>query len=244
MPKIFDVPFTSAASFEAVSVSANGTHDFGRNHPNGMPGRLEIADACLQVTLYPTDAKTNLGLRSEVTIGTFPTNSGEYWSQFEFRLPEDWAYQDLVFVGSWYATPDAGDPTKHVPMGFRLTNGAFAVIVPQSFTSVSNNGETVVRAKVEPGRWYRVTCRTNLQQTATGFREIYLDRVPILKQSGIITTYDDAIGPYFKCGVYVDGTSFDRLRIWFRNFAVWQGNDGFNAILGGVPEVPPRALQL
>lgn len=242
MAKISDVSFASTASFAGISVSANGIHDFGNNRPFGIDGRLEIADGSLQATLYPTDTLTNLGLRSEVKILTLPTNSGEYWTQFEFKLPEDWSYDDFVFLGSWYATPDSGDPTKHVTMGFRLIDGCLAIIVPQSFVSVSNNGETMVRAAITPGRWYKVTCRVNLQQTATGFREVYLDNVPILRQTGIITTYDDVSGPYFKFGVYVANTSFSMLRIWFKNATAWSGNNSYQDVMGSVPLSPQRHI--
>lgn len=241
MAHLINIPLTR--TLEGTILAALGKNLDGSTFPEGVPERLEIIDGALQATVYPHDTLTNNGRRAEVVIGTFPSNTGEFWSSFDFKLPMDWTFKEMVMLGSWYPTPDAEDPTKHVTMGFRIANTSILLIVPETLPGNTNTGRTVARAEISRGEWYTLTCRINLQTDSTGFREVYLNRVPILKESGIATTYFDVAGPYFKFGVYSGEYNYRYLRIHFRNASMWSGNDGYQKVMGGPPRLPPRMIQ-
>ena len=245
MAKIFDTPFSSTIG--SAKVSAIGIYALGAAYPNGIPNRLDIIDGALRSSLYKDDAYTNGGPRSEVEIGTFPTNSGTCWSTFDFMLPSNWSYTKLVMIGSWYPTYDGGDAAKHVTIGLRLLGTTFLVIVPDSLPSETDSGKTIARMDLERGRWYSLCIRVGLATDDTGFREVYVDGIPISREFNIPTTYVDAVGPYLKAGMYDGSHNNDYvtpLQIWLRNFKMWTGNEGFSSVLGTVPKLSGSALLL
>lgn len=243
MTRIFNAPLTQ--NFGAATLRANGVTVSGDPYPaGGIQNRLEIINGALEATVYQDDPLTFSGRRAEVEIGIFTANSGICWSTVDFMLPEDWAYSKLVMMGSWYPTPDSGDGTKHVTIGLRLLGSTLLIIVPDSLPGETTTGKTVARMELERGRWYSICIRAGLATDATGFREVYIDGVPILREFGIETTYTDTVGPYFKVGPY-DGNSyndFGLLRIYYRNAAMWTGDEGFQAVMGRVPRTPSRLL--
>lgn len=244
MSLIKSVPFSQ--DFAGVFLSANGQNLIGSNYPQGIPGRLEILGNALQTTVYPNDALTHLGRRAEVEIGSYAANSGEIWSKFDFMLPSGLSYTQDWSFGSWYATPDVGDTTKYVPLGFRIdVNGQLHIQSGADMPTESTNKVTLVRHPLQTDTWHTIVCHALLSTTA-GAREIFLDRVPIFRDYGLPTTYIDAAGPYLKLGPYahVAGNTYGYLRMYFRNVEMWIGSNGYQSVMGGAPIAPTRVLQL
>lgn len=233
MAKIFDETFSQ--NFGTSTLRSNSISVSGNPYPGtGIPRRLEIVGGVLEATVYQDDPLTFLGRRSEVEIGTFTANSGTCWSKVEFMIPTDWTYEKLVMMGSWYPTPDGGDGTKHVTIGLRLLGATLLIIVPDSLPGETTTGRTVARMDLQRGHWYSLCIRARLATDATGFREVYVDGVPILREYGIATTYTDTVGPYFKIGPY-DGNAyndFGSLKLHFRNATMWTGDAGFQDVMG------------
>lgn len=126
-----------------------------------------------------------------------------------------------LVAGQWHATEDEGDAPSSPPLAFELS-GSELVIYTQSTTTPrhAKNPEGIERARV-PGiardRWYRISydVRFNPQR---GELAVRLDRRTIF--SGPIPIgYADAVGPYFKFGIY-RAKSPERLAVRYRNLSI------------------------
>jgi hypothetical protein len=238
--------FPLDVDFSGTYLQANGVAGRGDNMLTGISGRLEIINRVARTTLYGTDRQTNFGYRSEIRFGTFP-NSGECWSSVDFMIDPLWTTNNIATIGSWYPTPDAGEELllKHVNIGLRLVDKDTLVVnVPAAvLPAISNTGKTVAVTKLQQGRWYNITIRINLQTTAVGWREVYLNHVKIFGEYNVPTAYDDAAGPYFKMGPRTLSQDYGVVRMWFRNARQWTGNESFSTVMGGVPVPPLRMLR-
>jgi len=244
MTQLFNFPLD--VDFAGTYLQANGIDGRGDNMLSGISDRLEIINGVARTSLYGADRQTNYGYRTEITFGTFP-NSGECWSSVDFMIDPLWTANNVATIGSWYPTPDAGEEllVKHVNIGLRLVDrDTLFVNVPAAvLPAVSNIGRTVAVTKLQQGRWYNITIRINLQTTAVGWREVYLDRVKIFGEYNVPTAYEDAKGPYFKMGPRTLVQNYDMVRMWVRNARQWSGNENFSTAMGGVPVPPLRMLQ-
>lgn len=242
MAKLIDIPLST--DFSALpSLVSNGIFDTGLNLRNGIPDHVEIVGGAARLKLYRTDDAEQYNLRTELKFGAFPNGTGEYWSKLDFKY--DWDYTGYVAIGSWYATPDAGDGTKYVPIGYRIRNHCLVIQVPVGLPAETLNFKTVATVPIVRNQWHVLCTHVNLQTDNTGFREIFLDGAPILREFNIPTTYFDAVGPYLKMGPY-DGAReklLDAVTFYLRNVTMWSGNDGYQAVMGSVPRTPRRLLQ-
>ncbi|ODT75483.1 MAG: hypothetical protein ABS69_10745 [Nitrosomonadales bacterium SCN 54-20] len=238
--------FPLDTNFAGTYLQANGVDGPGNWQLAGLSDRIEIVNGMARLSLYGTDAETNFGHRTEVTFGTFP-NSGEVWSSVDFMLDPVWTTDNVATIGSWYPTPDPGEESivKHVNIGLRIADRTtlFVNVPDIVLPAITANGRTVAARKIEQGRWYNVTIRINLQTNATGWREVYLDRVKIFGEYNVPTAYVDANGPYFKMGPRILTQDYDMVRMWVRNSKQWTGNESFTTTMGGVPVASPRILQ-
>jgi hypothetical protein len=239
--------FPLSTSFAGTYLQANGVGASGNGTLAGLSGRIEIIDSAARLSLYGADAETNFGHRTEVTFGTFP-NSGEVWSSVDFMLDPLWTTDNVATIGSWYPTPDAGEESiiKHVNIGLRVIdkNTLFVAVPAITLPAITSSGKVVALRKVEQGVWHNVTVRVNLQTTATGWREVYLNRVKIFGEYNVPTAYVDAVGPYFKMGPRTLEQDYDMVRMWVRNAKQWTGTESFTTTMGGVPVSPARHVAL
>jgi hypothetical protein len=244
MTQLFNFPLD--VDFAGTYLQANGMEGPGNTMLTGMSDRIEIVDGAARLTLYGTDAETNFGHRTEVSFPAFP-NSGECWSSLDFMIDPLWTTNGVSGLGSWYPTPDAGEQllVKHVNIGLRIVDQEtlFVAVPATTLPAVTSIGRIVAARKVEKGKWYNVTIRANLQTNATGWREVYLDRMKIFGEYNVPTAYEDANGPYFKVGPRTLSQDYDMVRMWVRNVKQWTGNESFPAVMGEVPVSPLRMLR-
>ncbi|SDZ86149.1 heparin lyase I family protein [Nitrosospira multiformis] len=244
MTQLFNFPLD--VDFAGTYLQANGIEGPGNKMLSGISDRLEIINGAARTTLYGTDRQTNYGYRTEIQLGTFPS-SGECWSSVDFMIDPSWTTNNFSGLGSWYPTPDPGEEltVKHVNIGLRLVNrDTLFVNVPAAvLPAVSSTGKTVAIAKIQQGRWHNVTIRVNLQTTAVGWREVYLDRVKIFGEYNVPTAYEDATGPSFKMGPRTLVQDYDKVRMWVRNARQWTGNESFSTVMREAPVSPSRMLR-
>ncbi len=239
--------FTLDTSFAGTFLQANGTSISGNSSPNGIADRIEIVNNAARLTLYGTDAETNAGHRTGVRFGTFP-NSGECWSSADFMIDPLWTTNNYSALGSWYPSPDAGEESivKHVNIGLRIVDKdtLFVAVPATTLPAVTDTGKIVAARKITQGKWHNVVIRVNLQTNATGWREVYLDRVKIFGEYNVPTAYDDANGPYYKMEMRTLSQDYDMVRMWVKNAKQWTGNESFSITMGGVPVAPVRNVAL
>lgn len=245
MAKILDLPFQNATDFPLCRyLGANGIFETGPELPNGIPGHITIdSGACRLYVNTTTDLDTAGWKRTEIDFGAFPTANGEFWTSFEFR--RDWGFDEYVVIGSWAPLINGASGTTYVPIGFRIRNQNLIIQAPKDLSVIGFNNQDLGVAPIGVGKWHKVVAHVNLQPNNTGFREVFLDGVPMFRQYGIPTTYGTADGHYFKLGPY-DGEhllKFEEATLYIRNVSMWSGLGSYQTVMGNVPYIPHRKLQ-
>lgn len=234
-----------SSNFNGLQLQAIGQYVNGSDHPEGIPGRIEIGQGVAQVTLVQGDPKTSLGNRSELIWLPY-SSFGEYWYTFEFMVPVTWNYTKPIAIFSVHDIPDNGDLPRHPELGLRVADNLLRIEIPAATLpteSLEFNRAAFIPFKF--GEWTKLALHSNWQTTNSGFREVFINGIPYLRQFSIPTHYDDVSGPYAKFGVY-DYTAqqdFGILTAYFRNIKMWSGNDGYQTVMGGIPIIPPRMLE-
>lgn len=244
MPQIIDYPLIN--DFSGVStLQAGGQIVSGNAFPGGIGSYLRISGGAMEATVAHDDPVTALGRRSEITAPADPRE--ERWYAWEFMVPR----QDVSHpfsVMQIHDTPDLEDAPRYPNFLVTLEGGQIVISVPSAVLPAQEAyGRRIAIADLEFDRWYACCLHVKWAIDNTGFREFFLDRVPYMREFGVPTHYDDATGPYLKLGVYNFYGSYPSggfLHIGrFRHASVWSGNDGYHAVMGGVP-VPQKSKLL
>ena len=239
MTLVASYPFTDFSGVQGVS--GNGQVLAGASYPQGIPDVLTIENGAMRAFLSDSHAITTVGHRTEMYL-TPDANSGEVWYAWEFMLPAAYwaAYTGgALTTGQWHDSNDVGDGARQPNAMFQVLGGVLYITWPRA--ALPTEGTQFDRfplIELEWDRWYSVCVRVNWQITTTGFREVFVDRVQRFRQWNVATAYDDTVGPYFKLGIYntSGGNSEDKVA-YFRNLKRWSGNDGYQAVVGGVPVI-------
>lgn len=245
MTLVASYPFTDFSLVQGVS--GDGQVLAGASYPQGIPGVLTIENGAMRAFLTDSHAITTIGHRTEMYL-TPDSATGENWYAWEFMLPA--AYWQGYSVGSLtigqlHDTNDVGDAARQPNFMLQAHHGNLCVVWPRAtLPTESISYDRFAVADIEYDRWHSVCVRINWQITATGFREVFVDRVPVYRQWSVPTAYDDVVGPWFKLGIYntSGGLSGDKVA-YFRNLKRWTGNDGYQAVMGGVPVIAARMQQ-
>ena len=239
------VPFRSSSDFiKCRWLGANGEFASGASLPDGIANRIYVEDSvCKLYVDTAADAPDASGWkRSEIDFGEFPAAFGEFWTVFDFKY--DWTFSEYVVIGSWAVMINGSSGTTYVPLGFRIKNHCLLIQSPADSWAISFSNQELASVPITPGKWYRVCAHVNLKSDATGFREVFLDGVPIVRQYNVQTTYSTATAHYFKLGPY-DGDhlqAFPYASMSLRNVSMWSGNDGYQTVMGCVPRTVARLL--
>lgn len=243
MPKIADYPL-SATFAGLATMQAMGQIVAGNAAPNGIGDALTIRDGVMVARVRDSDPMTALGRRAEITAP--PDAREERWYTWDFMVPEH-DISHPFSVMQIHDTPDGGDTDRYPNFLVTIEAGQIVISVPRAVLPTQDGfGRRIAIADLEFGRWYSCALHVKWSIDNSGFREFFLDQVPYLRESGIATHYDDAVGPYLKLGVYnfygsYPPSGFDHTA-HFRNAAVWSGNDGYSGVMGGVPMAPVSML--
>lgn len=255
MPLLTSWPMTS--SFAGVpSLQANGSSGAtGDAFPNGIDGRLEIVrdptgvrGNVMRSRLYETDAVVSSYQRSEIanTADTF----GEFWHSWKMMLGDDWTNLNEPFsLMQLHDTPDGGDPVKAPNFLLTLLTGHLRGIVPDQ--TLPTEG-TVFRRVGSVGaqllRWYDCCVHVNWTKSGTaGFREFFIDGVPVWREVNVVTSYDDVAAPFLKLGVY-NGLSanagWTQRTAYYSDIRIWSGSATYEQGLNRQIAQPRRLTKL
>lgn len=253
MPIVDDVPMQgNFPQVAGLGFQADGVIVGVADAPTGIPGKIEIQGDWMVSTLDESDAWTASGLRSEMYLS--PDARGEWWYNWEFMIPPGWSIDDHKFiVMQIHDSPNKAAPEYlprhptfliYVEKATSADTLHFVVRVPGAILPTqSQDMRTVNAVPMSLGRAYRFCLHVNWQIDSTGFRELFIDGEPIMREYNTPTTYDDATGGYLKLGVYRGSTPEDighRVAM-YRRVQVWSGNDGYQTVMGRAP-VPARRL--
>lgn len=234
------------STFAGVSsLQANGSALRGDAYPSGITGTFDLVDAAAKITVRDTDAGTFGDRRSEMVFSHKLDPTGERWYTWNFMVPSNWNFSTGMAIMQIHETPDAGAPGKAVQFVLMLENNQLVARVPVDVLTPGNSSYRLGNHPFEFGRWYSMCFHANWQLTAIGFWELFIDGVPMFRQYGIANAYDFAVGGYLKLGIYNfnKANGWGSKTIYIRDVNIWSGNDGYQAVMGGVPLAPPRMLQ-
>ena len=168
--------------------------------------------------------------RSEVSSGEKLDFGQTYTLSYQFMLePGARNTQDNVKIGQLHGTPDAKDSNDLGPVfALQLDGEKLKVVVRHDANAVTSgrvednfiytDGADLVR-----GHWYNFQLVFRLDPQGRGLLEVWRDGVEITHYEGSLG-YNDAVGPYWKQGVYRAGGSNVTLAVNFKNTALELGD--------------------
>ncbi len=241
------VSYPLNSSFTGVTqLQSRGTIDTGDNLPAGIAGGLIIENGVMASTIHDTDDVTAIAVRSEIVA---PSNTfAEWWYLWEFMIPSDFAPQtDPISLMQTHDTPDVGDGNKWVPFAlYWLPSDMLATYVPAAALPAEGaNGTIAAMSTFTRGTWHSACLHVKWSAGNSGFREFFLDGIPLFRHHSLATMYTDTTGPYFKLGCYdaTHNARFGTAKAYFRNVEIWSGNDGYQTVLGQLPSMPPQRME-
>ncbi len=242
----FDSP---SADFSSVpSIGGNGISGAGSLRPYGIPDVLTLENGWMRAFHADWHAYVANGPRTEIylAVDTFGTES---WYTWDFMLPAGfWSdFTGITTFGQMHDSPDDGNTTPRQPNFMLQYNNRNLQATWPSATLPAQ----VSASRQVPGiyldfdRWYSMCIRFSWKTDATGFREVFCDRVPICREWNVPTSYSDTAAPYFKLGLYItnNGNLAGDKVLYIRNLKRWSGNDGYTTVMGGVPTIGTRLVQ-
>ena len=257
MAVLLDAPLTGTFTGFDAAQAINTTVD-----PRGLvapiPGRIEINTAPDGATaamscITPSDPLTYGGIRSEFDWTPEAAHAGgaaaERWYVWQVYFPQDLNPGEQISFMQIHDSPDGGEsPVKYPNFEFMVQNGVvFATVplnVPSELTSTGRplNG---VRVPVVRGRWVTCALHTNWASDVTGYLDAYFDGIRIGREWLRASGYTDAVGPYWKLGLYdfTHNGIATTYRAWYRNAKVYSTGHSEQEVLGAAPRSPaPRLL--
>lgn len=247
MTLLTHLPLTSTfANDTRIFLQAIGKELRNDVAPHGIPDNLIIANGVMAATMRQTDVFTYGGIRAEIN---FPSDRREeYWYRWRMMIPPTWkGYSKRITVMQFHDRPDNPGDLRFPNFVLTADDREFTVLLPAGTmpavtkSSVSRSGYPLIL-----GKWYEFCLHINWQITSAGFREFFIDRVPVFREPKVATEYDNKLGPYFKLGLYdsYHWDDFGTKTAYYSDAQVWQGNDGYEAGLGGVPLAGNRLVEI
>ncbi|MFV8819475.1 polysaccharide lyase [Haliea sp. E17] len=123
----------------------------------------------------------------------------DYWIGFSIYLPAGWTVPNkMEILAQIHRTPDKGEAGGQPPVAIYSGSGEWKV------TSQEWGGKQdwLLNSVYEDvGRWTDFVIHYRPSYTSNGILEVWKDGALVAKRSGA-NTAKDAIGPYFKMGIY------------------------------------------
>jgi hypothetical protein len=158
-------------------------------------------------------------------------------------IPSSWGKTDKGFAIMQIHESEGGPVA--VQFTLHLEHDRLVARVPMDVTVPGTESYRVGSHPFIFDRWYSMCLHANWQLDSSGFWELYVDRVPMLKRYGFANAYDREYGGYLKLGIY----NFNRVSEWgektiyIRNINIWSGDDGYKAVIRGAPICPKHVLE-
>lgn len=239
-------PFsTTFANETTVYLQAVGLERTNQQNPDGLNDNLVITDGVLASTMRQTDALTYFGHRADISWRS--DTRDEYWYTWRVMIPTSWSsYSKRIVIAQIHDRGDSGDPTQYPNLLLMADKQEITAVVPSSiYPTPVNAGSTKGGIRIVLGQWYDCCLHANWQISG-GFREFFINRMPIFREYNLPTEYDNVQGPYLKIGLYdaYHWGDFGTKTAFFSEVKVWSGLESYQTVMGGVPLPPQRVLLL
>lgn len=245
MALILDAPLTTTVTgFDAAQAVGQSVDPRGLAAP--IPGSIEINAApdgslALMSRITPSDAVTFGGIRSE--IDWTPEANAERWYVWQVYFPVGFASSEQISFMQVHDSPDGGEsPVKFPNFELMVQNGMVYCMVPLNTPSeATSNGRVPAgyRVPAVTGRWVTCALHTNWATDSSGFLEAWYDGKLIAREWGRPAGYTDAVGPYWKLGLYdfSHGGIAATLTAWYRAAKAYSTGHTAREVLGAEPSV-------
>jgi hypothetical protein len=181
-----------------------------------VPDPVQAGNQVVRFELRHSDAKVNLGHRAELSEYAFkaPFHT-DMWYAFRTFIPESWPNQDVrCLIAQWHAWHDWawGEALRSPVLGIEYWDRAFLIRLChsdqkiQTDNSSRSNNKTVLYtsdAHAQKGVWHDFIVNVRWSPQEDGYLNVWIDGHQVVQYQGPIG-YDDALGPYFKMGIYRD----------------------------------------
>lgn len=252
MSLVFDAQFAAdIPSTPGFGMQANGIVVSGAAAPAGVADRIRLSALGLHFTLIEGDTPPTGGGGSRSECYTSAQPLGESWVVADVLIPASgWALRDKgLSIFQLKQTHAADAPTgRGLPIVVLISGGEFSIIVADGSPEVLGLGAREVgSAKVRFDKWHRFCFHTKWAEGATGFREVFCDGVPLLREYACATVHDRAEGPYFKFGIYnfTGFSGYGSRDAYFKNVKIWTGETvGYSRACAPVTPSPIQQLPL
>jgi hypothetical protein len=191
----------------------------GRPGPQAVqivPDPVQADNRVARFELRHSDPKVNLGHRAELSEYAFkaPFHT-DLWYAFRTFIPEAWPNQDVrCLIAQWHAWHDWawGEALRSPVLGIEYRDSAFLIrlchsdVKIQTDNSSRSNNKTVLYISDEyaqKGVWHDFVVNVRWSPQEDGYLNVWIDDHQVVRYRGPIG-YKDALGPYFKMGIYRD----------------------------------------
>lgn len=177
----------------------------------------------LRVELDAGDPLVRGNHRAEIRLPAARQGSSNDYA-FSIFIPPDWEEDATgTIVAQWHSVPDRwlGEGFLPSPLQLVVARGRWelssawddrAVVRLMSLRGAPRHHDYPLSLQLEKGRWVDWSFHVRWSDHAPGSLQVRKDGVLVLDRTGP-NTYDDAIGPYFKFGLYApDWLGADRSR--------------------------------
>ncbi|HEY9199178.1 MAG TPA: polysaccharide lyase [Gammaproteobacteria bacterium] len=135
----------------------------------------------------------------------------EYWYGFSIFLPTNYVSDSLwEIVAQWHSSPDPAeaDGGLNPPVALQTTNGVWTVLTrwdskPITVRPDYEGSNRYTLGAYATGKWTDWVFRIKWSPYQDGIIQVWKDGQKVIDKAGPIG-YNDAIGPYFKMGLYKD----------------------------------------
>jgi hypothetical protein len=195
------------------------SHEFAAPHAvRIVPDPVDPGNHAARFELRPGDRPVNLGHRAELSEFGFKAPFGrEMVYEFRTLIPADWPNQDVrCLIAQWHAWHDwvFAEALRSPVLGIEYRDDAFLIRLChndawiQRDNSAASNHKTVLYrsdAHAAKGVWHTFKVQVRWSPGPDGALHVWIDGEPVVAYEGPIG-YRDALGPYFKMGLYRDET--------------------------------------
>lgn len=233
----FDSPSATYAPIQGIS--GIGMALAGASNPSGIPDVLTLENGMMRAYTSDDHPVTSGGHRTEIYLTADAVNT-QVWLTWDFMLPSSYwnGFTGIITICQFHDTPDAGDPARQPAFMLQVNDRNLQVALPKATLPTE-----LLASKQMPGVnisfdvWYSMCVRIKWAIDNTGFREVFVNKMPILREWNLATNYDDTVGAYFKLGMYFTNNfnPCGNKVLYARNLKKWTGNDGYQTVLGGIP---------
>lgn len=254
MALLFNAPLTiTVTEFDAAQANGNSVDPRALTAP--IPGWIEINTApdgtnALMCKINPTDAVTFGGIRSEIDY--IPEANAERWYVWDVWHEEGFGGAETITFMQIHDSPDVGEsPVKYPNFELQTQGGMVFCAVPVNApdeTSANGRYPSQQRTPLVTGRWVTCALHANWGTDASGFLEVFYDGKLLAKEWNRACGYSDAVGPYWKLGLYdfAHGGISCSYRAWYRNAKLYSSGHSAQTVLGELPALtlPTQCVRL